>query len=414
MKPLSLLPQHIPYPNPGKAILGKASQRPLPLSFTPLRIKNVEFKNRYAVSPMCMYSCLNGVMNQFHLIHYSQFALRGCGFIMFEATAVMKNGPISPDDSGIWNDEQKDALKQIVDSVHRFGSKAGIQLAHAGRKASTYSLLHKDVGRDVFCPLDKGGWNNIYAPSPIPYSSSTGKPMEMTLEQIDECVEAFASAAVRAKEAGFDVIEIHGAHGYLVHEFLSPVTNKRTDEYGGSFENRIRFLTRIVKRVRQVWPEENPLFVRLSCTDCLEHMPEIESWTLDQTIELCKILKTLDVDLIDCSSGGNDSRQKFSNLGPGYQVSYAVAIKEQVGIPVGAVGLLTDAAQIEEVLQNDVEMAFLAREFLRNPNFVLNAENELKRAEMKKGNGGDAKQIDEWFTVQWPYEYDRGKQHFQQ
>ena len=305
------------------------------------------------MSPMCMYSCENGVANDFHLLHYGSRAQGGTGLIIVEATGVVPEGRITNRCMGIWNDEQAEALSKIVKIVHENSeSKIGIQLAHAGRKASTWN------GKQI--SLEEG-WETV-APSPVPYEESERIPHELTVEEIKDLVQRFKEAAVRAIHADFDLIEIHAAHGYLIHQFLSPLSNTRTDEYGGSFENRIRFLLEIVEAVNEVLDDDHPLFVRISGT---EYAPN--GWNIKDSVALAKILKENNVDLIDVSSGGNIHGVKIS-LFDGYQVPLAAAVKKDAGIATGAVGLIKTAKQAEEILQNEqADLIFVAREILRNP-----------------------------------------------
>lgn len=321
--------------------------------YTPVQFRNLEIKNRWVMSPMCMYSCENGVANDFHLLHYGSRAQGGTGLIIVEATGVVPEGRITNRCMGIWNEEQAEALSKIVKIVHENSeSKIGIQLAHAGRKASTWN------GKQI--SLEEG-WETV-APSPVPYEESERIPHELTVEEIKELVQNFKKAAKRSLEAGFDVIEIHAAHGYLIHQFLSPLSNIRTDEYGGSFENRIRFLLEIVKAVNEVLDDDHPLFVRISGT---EYAPN--GWNIKDSVALAKILKENNVDLIDVSSGGNIHGVKIS-LFDGYQVPLAAAVKKDAGIATGAVGLIKTAKQAEEILQNEqADLIFVAREILRNP-----------------------------------------------
>ena len=305
------------------------------------------------MSPMCMYSCNNGVANDFHLLHYGSRAQGGIGLIIVEATGVVPEGRITNKCMGIWNDEQAEALSKIVKTVHENSeSKIGIQLAHAGRKASTWN------GKQI--SLEEG-WETA-APSPIPYEESERIPHELTVDEIKNLVQHFKEAAKRAVGAGFDLIEIHAAHGYLIHQFLSPLSNKRTDEYGGSFQNRIRFLLETVEAVNEVLDENHPLFVRISGTEYAEN-----GWNVANSIALAKILKENNVDLIDVSSGGNIHGVKIT-LFDGYQVPLAAAIKKDAEIATGAVGLIKTAKQGEEILQNQqADLIFVAREILRNP-----------------------------------------------
>lgn len=325
--------------------------------FTPITFRNVELKNRIVMSPMCMYSAEDGIANDFHFVHYGSRAQGGTGLIFVEATGVEPRGRITNKCLGIWNDEQASALKKIVDFVHQNSeSKIGIQLAHAGRKGSTWENRQISI---------EEGWETI-APSPIPFHHSERIPHVLTIEEIKELVEDFRKATRRAVDAGFDVIEIHGAHGYLIHQFLSPLSNIRTDEYGGNAENRARFLMEIVDAVNSEITENQALFVRISGTEYAEN-----GWEISDSIELAKILKSKNVDLIDVSSGGNINGVTIP-LSAGYQVPLAEAVKKNADIPTGAVGLITDANHAEEILQKDQgDLIFLAREILRNPYFAV-------------------------------------------
>jgi 2,4-dienoyl-CoA reductase-like NADH-dependent reductase (Old Yellow Enzyme family) len=331
-----------------------------------LKIKSVTIRNRIGMSPMCQYSAVDGFANDWHFVHYGTRAVGGVGLIVVEATAVSPEGRITPYDLGLWSDEQIAPLKKISDFIHNFGAVSAIQLAHAGRKASHDSPVNGGKQLNEM----NGGWQ-ILGPSAIAFDPSEIAPIEMTKEDINQVVNQFAEAAIRADKADFDIIEIHGAHGYLIHEFLSPLSNKRTDEYGGIFENRIRFLSKIVESIQRVWPTEKPLFVRLSCTDWAEG-----GWNIDETVKLCSILKEKGVDLIDCSSGGNSIDQKIK-LGPGYQVPFSEAIKK-TGIQTAAVGMITSMEQINSILEEEkADMVFLARELLRNPYFNLKTEDSI-------------------------------------
>lgn len=332
--------------------------------FTPITFRNVELKNRIVMSPMCMYSAEEGVANDFHFVHYGSRAQGGAGLIIVEATGVEPRGRITNKCLGIWNDEQALALKKIVDFVHQNSeSKIGIQLAHAGRKGSVSAETNRQMSLEE-------GWETI-APSPIPFHHSERIPHELSVEEIKTLVEDFRKAAKRSVEAGFDVLEIHGAHGYLIHQFLSPLSNTRTDEYGGSFENRARFLMEIVDAVNSEITEKQALFVRISGTEYAEN-----GWEITDSVELSKTLKDKNVDLIDVSSGGNINGVTIP-LRPGYQVPLAEDVKKNAEIQTGAVGLITSAEQAEEILQNGQgDLIFLAREILRNPYFAVQSSWE--------------------------------------
>jgi 2,4-dienoyl-CoA reductase-like NADH-dependent reductase (Old Yellow Enzyme family) len=340
----------------------------MPTLFSPLTIRSVQFKNRIAVSPMCQYSSEDGFANDWHLVHLGSRAVGGAGLVMTEATAVSPEGRISPDDLGIWKDEHVVNLKRIAAFIEAHGSVPAMQLAHAGRKASHHRPW--DGGKFI-APDAERGWRTV-APSPIPFTSSEPVPEELTTEEIETVIADFVSASRRALEAGFKVIELHAAHGYLVHQFLSPLSNQRTDQYGGSFENRIRFLLELIERVQSVWPEDYPLFVRISATDWTEG-----GWTADDAVALSTVLKDKGVDLIDCSTGGNVAGAKFP-LGPGYQVPFAEKVKKESGILTGAVGLITTPEQANEIVESgQADLVLLAREFLRDPYFPLHAAQKL-------------------------------------
>ncbi|MEZ0360456.1 MAG: NADPH dehydrogenase NamA [Hydrogenobacter sp.] len=323
--------------------------------FSQLTIRGVTLKNRIVVSPMCMYSSEDGFSNEWHLVHLGSRAVGGAGLIFTEATAVEPRGRISPVDLGIYKDEHVEGLKRIVDFCHNFGSKVGVQLAHAGRKAEDYAPWERDE-RKV-----KGSKHAI-APSPIPYGKDWHVPKEMNEEDIQSVQKAFEEAAKRAVSAGFDIIEVHAAHGYLIHEFLSPLSNRRSDIYGGSLENRERFLVEIVRKIRKVIPDSMPLFVRLSCVDHVEG-----GWNLEDSIHLAKRLKDEGCDVIDCSSGGIVEDEKVQAY-PSFQVPYAERIKKEVGIMTMSVGLITTYEQAEDIIDNSrADLVAMAREFLRDP-----------------------------------------------
>jgi NADPH2 dehydrogenase len=317
------------------------------------------------MSPMCMYSSENGVATDFHYVHYGSRAQGGTGLIMVEATSVCSEGRISPKDMGIWNDEQATKLGGIVKFIkNNSKSKTGIQLAHAGRKASAWE------GKQL--ALDNEGWETVSA-SDIPYETSERKPHSLTKEEIKEIVHQFKVAAQRSLDVGFDIIEIHAAHGYLVHQFLSPLSNTRTDEYGGSLENRSRILVEIVDAVNKILDENHPLFVRISATEYAEN-----GWDLEESIELSKILKEKNVDLIDVSTGGNIHGAKIPVF-PGYQVPFCEKIKKDAEIKTGAVGLITSTAQAEKILrEGKADLILVAREMLRNPYLAIEGSFEMK------------------------------------
>jgi 2,4-dienoyl-CoA reductase-like NADH-dependent reductase (Old Yellow Enzyme family) len=348
--------------------------------FEPLSIRDVTFRNRIAVSPMCQYSSEDGYANDWHLVHLTSRAVGGAGLVFTEAAAVEPKGRISPSDLGIWSDGHAEALAKIVAMIHNFGAVAGIQLAHAGRKAST--AVPWDRGK-IFGEA-QGGWSPIFAPSAITFSENSQVPEALSIEGIQQTIQAFVQAAKRSVEAGFKVIEIHAAHGYLLHEFLSPLSNYREDEYGGSFENRTRLLQEVVQAVRQVWPEKYPLFVRISATDWIEN-----GWDIEQSIALSAQLKLLNVDLIDCSSGGILPTAKVP-VGPGYQTPFAERIRREAGIQTGAVGLITTPEQADHIIcTGQADMVLLARAMLRDPYWPHRAAKQL---------GQDKN---------WPIQYDR-------
>ena len=349
---------------------------------SPLTIKNTEFKNRIFVSPMCEYSSEDGFANDWHLVHLGGFAVGGAALVITEATAVSPEGRISPGDLGIWKDEHIDKLKQIVDFIHSQGALAGIQLAHAGRKAS-HDIPWKG-GKQI--PSDaENGWKSL-APSAIPFTEAEEAPHELDKTGIEKIKADFTAAAARALEAGFDVVEVHGAHGYLIHEFYSPLSNHRTDEYGGSFENRTRILLEVIDSVKESWPADKPLFVRISSTDWTEG-----GWTADDSVEFSKLLKERGVDFIDCSSGGNVATAKIP-LKPGYQVEFAEKIRKEAGVLTGAVGLIITPQQADEIIQTgQADAVLLAREMLRDPHFALRASHVLEH------------------EIKWPVQYERAK-----
>ncbi len=335
--------------------------------FEKLKLRGVEFRNRIWVSPMCQYSSENGMPTDWHLVHLGSRAVGGAGLVIMEATAVSPEGRISPSDAGIWSEAHGEAYKKITSFIKSQGAIAGIQIAHAGRKASTAAPW--DGGKKV--EEKSGGWETL-APSAIAFNDDYPMPREMPLNDIKKATDDFAAAAERSVEAGFEVIEIHAAHGYLFHEFLSPLSNKRIDEYGGSLENRMRFPLEAARKVRQIVPESLPVFVRISSTDWTEN-----GWDLEQSIEFCRQLKEIGIDLIDCSTGGNVPHAKIP-VAPNYQVPFAAEIRKQVGIATGAVGMITEPKQAEEILQkSEADAVLLAREFLREPYFVFRAAKEL-------------------------------------
>jgi 2,4-dienoyl-CoA reductase-like NADH-dependent reductase (Old Yellow Enzyme family) len=335
--------------------------------FTPLTLRDVTFRNRIFVSPMCQYSSENGMPNDWHFVHLGSRAVGGAGLVIVEASGVSPEGRITAWDSGIWSEAHADAFRRIVDFIDAQGSVAGIQIAHAGRKASTDKPWRG--GRAI--KDGPASWTTL-APSPIHYREGDPIPHALTPDEIDDVIAQFVRSAELARRAGFRVIEVHAAHGYLLHQFLSPLINTRDDEYGGSLENRMRFTLRIVREVRAVWPRELPLFVRISASDWAEG-----GWTLADSIVLSKELKELGVDLVDCSSGGAIPHAKIE-LGPGYQVPFARAVRAEAEIATGAVGLITSAQQAEQiVLEGSADAVLLARQLLRDPYFPLHAAREL-------------------------------------
>ena len=335
--------------------------------FEPLTLRGVTFRNRIGVSPMCQYSSSDGFANDWHFVHLGGFAVGGAGLVFCEATAVTPEGRISPWDQGIWKDDHVPMLRRITEFVARHGASPGIQLAHAGRKASTKRPWE---GQGAVTPQD-GGWE-VVAPSAIAFSDTYPMPHELTSEQIASLITSFRDAASRALAAGFQVIELHGAHGYLLHEFLSPLSNHRTDAYGGSLENRLRLTLEVVRAVRTLWPERLPLFLRISATDWSEG-----GWDPDQSVELAKRVKSEGVDLVDCSSGGLASTAKVP-FGPGYQVQFARRVRADAQIPTAAVGLITKPDQADTIIrEGSADVILLAREMLRQPHWPLLAAHAL-------------------------------------
>lgn len=351
--------------------------------FTPITLRDVTIRNRAWVAPMCQYSAVDGLPNDWHLVHLGSLARGGAGLVFTEATAVTPEGRISPEDTGLWNDEQQAAWARIVEFVHGQGATAGIQLAHAGRKASTYSgFTHARGG----VPDADGGWRPV-APSAVPFPGLREDPEPLTREGIAGVVTAFGDAAERAIAAGFDVLEVHAAHGYLLHEFCSPLSNHRDDEYGGGFEGRVRLVLEVVREIRSRVAAGVPVVVRLSATDWVEG-----GWTDDETVRLAALLREEGVDLIDTSTGGNAPAD--IPVGPGYQVPFARRVRTEAGIPSGAVGLITEPKQAEEILaEGSADVVLLARELLRDPHWPLRAAYELGETE----------------TDLWPVQYVRAR-----
>ncbi|HEV7231338.1 MAG TPA: NADH:flavin oxidoreductase/NADH oxidase [Bacteroidia bacterium] len=336
--------------------------------FSTLRIKGITLKNRIVVSPMCQYSSVDGFAGDWHLVHLGSRAVGGAALVMTEATAVSPEGRISPGDLGLWKDEHIAFLKRITSFIEGQGAYAGIQLAHAGRKASHEAPW---LGGKALEP-GKGDWPTV-APSALAFKEGEPQPAALSVVQVRKIIGDFQSAARRSAEAGFKVLELHAAHGYLIHEFLSPLSNTRTDEYGGSFENRIRFLLEIIENMKHVWPDQNPLFVRISATEWVE-----KGWSEDDSVKLSQMLKEHGVDLIDCSTGGNVPHVKIPT-GPLYQVPFAERIRREAGILTGAVGQITTSKEAQEIVsQGKADLVFLAREMLRDPYFPLRAAAELK------------------------------------
>ena len=349
--------------------------------FSPFKLRRIEFKNRVFVSPMCQYSSRDGLPTDWHLVHLGSRAVGGAALVMVEATAVSPEGRISPFDSGIWSDEHVQQFRRMTRFIQHQGAVPAIQLAHAGRKAST------DVPWQGGGPLraDADGWQPI-APSPIPFDTGDPVPREMSVRDIEDVVGQFASAARRSLDAGFQVAEVHMAHGYLLHEFLSPLSNRRTDRYGGSLENRLRLPLEVVEAVRSIWPPELPLFVRISCTDWVEG-----GWDLEQSIELCRQLNKMGVDLADCSSGALVPHAKIP-AGPGFQTPFAAAIRQAADIATGAVGLITSPQQAEQIVATgQADVVLMARELLRDPYWPLHAARTLNA------------------EIAWPVQYERAR-----
>jgi len=349
---------------------------------SPITIGNTTFKNRITISPMCQYSAVDGFATDWHLVHLGSRAVGGAGLIMQEATAISPDGRISNGDLGIWKEEHCVKLQQIVAFLHGQGAKAGIQLAHAGRKASCE--VPWKGGQQI--PSNAAdGWQTFSA-SPLPFKEGQEAPLALDQAGIQQVISDFRAAATRAIQVGYDVIEIHAAHGYLLHQFYSPLSNQRTDEYGGSFENRVRLVVAVVHAVRQVWEKEKPLFVRISSTDWTEG-----GWTIEDSVKLAMILKEAGADLIDASSGGNVAAAKIP-VAPGYQVGFAEQIKKQSGIFTGAVGIITTPEQAEAILEKgQADLIFIARQSLRDAYFPMHAATALQD------------------DLQWPLQYERAK-----
>lgn len=334
--------------------------------FAALRLRDLEIRNRIFVSPMCQYSSVDGFPNDWHLVHLGSRAVGGAGLVMTEATAVTPVGRISPDDLGIWSDAHGEALAPIARFIKTHGAVPGIQLAHAGRKASTMAPFKG--GKPV--PVDAGGWQTE-APSEVPFGSYPA-PRALTTVEIEGLVDRFVEAAERARAAGFEVVELHAAHGYLLHQFLSPISNRRDDEYGGSFENRTRLTLKVARALRAAWPASLPVFVRLSATDWVEG-----GWSLPDSVRLARALAEAGIDLIDCSSGGLSPDARIA-AGPGYQVPFAERIRREAGIATGAVGMITSPEQAEQIVATgQADAVLLAREMLRDPYWPTHAARAL-------------------------------------
>lgn len=340
--------------------------------FSPLKVRDITLKNRIGVSPMCQYSSVDGFANDWHLVHLGSRAVGGAGLLICEATGVEARGRITPDDLGIYKEEHIEMLKRITGFIEEWGAVPGIQLAHAGRKGSTLSPW-KAESRHAKVDLkdDEGGWE-VVGPSPVPFNPEWRNPHELTISEIKEIQEKFRVATQRAIKAGFKWMELHAAHGYLLNSFYSPLSNFRKDEYGGSFENRIRFVVETAKIIRSEWPSAYPMSVRLSATDWVDG-----GWTVDDSVELSKILKAEGVDVIDCSSGNVRASDRYP-FAPGFQVPLAEKVKSQANVMTAAVGLITEPAQANEIIQkSQADIVLLAREMMRDPYWPLRAAHEL-------------------------------------
>ncbi len=335
--------------------------------FAPWRQRGLELKNRIVVSPMCEYSSQDGFANDWHFVHLGSRGIGGAGLVFTEASAVTPEGRISPDDLGIWDDRHIAPLRRIVDFLHQHGARAGMQLAHAGRKGSTFAPARGEGA----VPAEQGGWTPL-APSALRFAPNYPLPRELDAVGIAAVAAAFAAAARRALAAGFDVVEIHAAHGYLLHEFLSPLSNRRQDGYGGSLENRGRIVAEVTSAVRAVWPEERPLWLRISATDWAPG-----GWDVEQSVALVRRLAPLGVDLVDCSSAGNVAQAQIP-VGPGYQTAFAARIRRETGTATGAVGMIVAPAQADAIIRSgQADVVLLAREMLRDPYWPLRAAREL-------------------------------------
>ncbi len=349
--------------------------------FAPLQMRSLTLRNRIFVAPMCQYSCQDGLPNDWHMVHLGSRAVGGAAMVIVEATAVEPEGRISLSDCGLWNDAQAEAFAPVVAFIAEQGAVPAIQLGHAGRKASVLPPWQGGTAASE----GAGGWQPI-APSPLAFGPGSPQPREMGPADLERIVEQFEASARRALQAGFKVVEVHMAHGYLLHQFLSPLSNKRSDSYGGSLENRMRFPLEVARRVREVWPEDLPVMVRLSVTDWVDG-----GWDLAQSLELCRHLKALGVDLVDCSTGGLVPDAVIP-AAPGFQTPFAAAIRKEVGIATGAVGLITAAVQAEQIIATgSADVVLLARELLRDPYWPIHAAGELK------------------VEYHWPVQYERAK-----
>ena len=345
-------------------------------------MRSLELAHRIVVSPMCQYSCKDGFATDWHFVHLASRAVGRAAAVIAEATAVTADGRISPQDLGIWTDAHVKPLRRIFSFIAEQGAIPGIQLAHAGRKASTNQPWN---GGKPISPAE-GGWKPIFAPSALPFAEAYQTPHALSIAEIAEIVQAFAAAAQRAEAAGARLIELHSAHGYLLHSFLSPLSNQRTDQYGGPFQNRIRIVCEVVAAVRKVWPERYPLWIRISATDWVEG-----GWTVEESVELARLLQPMGIDLFDCSSGGNVPHVRIP-VGPGYQVAFAEQIRLEAGVLTGAVGMITDPAQADQIIRSgQADVVILARQFLREPYWPLLAARALG------------------YDIQWPVQYERAK-----
>ena len=349
--------------------------------FTPLQMRSLNLRNRIFVSPMCQYSCADGLPNDWHMVHLGSRAVGGAAMVIAEATAVAPEGRISPRDTGLWNDAQAEAFAPIAAFIAAQGAVPAIQIGHAGRKASVEPPWQGGGAATA----DAGGWQPV-APSALPFGPDSPPPRELSLDELEQLAAYFEASARRALKAGFQVVELHMAHGYLLHQFLSPLSNRRDDAFGGSLENRMRLPLEVARRVRAVWPEELPVLVRLSVTDWVDG-----GWALPQSLELCRQLKALGVDLVDCSTGGLVPDAVIP-AAPGFQTPFAAEIRPEIGIPTGAVGLITAAVQAEQIIATgSADVVLLARELLRDPYWPIHAAAELK------------------VDYPWPVQYERAK-----